>query len=177
MLSITENELLQVVTKVFSENEKIISNSKESCKKITKDLLTELKGFFIENTIKYTTGEVAKAIGVSIQTIHNWINSGKITGIEKEENKQIRIPETAIYSGTKGAIITIKEIMDEYNKSLNTSDDDYLKELQRQADSYSKKFVNIDLLRKKENKTDVEERILSEWEYCLNEIKELNLNE
>ena len=177
MLSITENELLQVVTKVFSENEKIISNSKESCKKITKDLLTELKGFFIENTIKYTTGEVAKAIGVSIQTIHNWINSGKITGIEKEENKQIRIPETAIYSGTKGSIITIKEIMDEYNKSLNTSDDDYLKELQRQADSYSKKFVNIDLLRKKENKTDVEERILSEWEYCLNEIKELNLNE
>ena len=131
----------------------------------------------IKKTLEYTIEEVSKAIGVNIQIIHSWINSGKIIGIEKEENEQIFIPETAIYYGSECSVITIKEIMDEYNKSLNNSDDDYLKELQRQIDSYSKKFINIDLLRKKENKTDVEERILSEWEYCLNEVKKVNLNE
>ncbi|MFW5433557.1 helix-turn-helix domain-containing protein [Paenibacillus apiarius] len=43
----------------------------------------------------YTTGELARIFGVSVQAINKWIDGGRILGYKREgKNRHNRIPET-----------------------------------------------------------------------------------
>lgn len=64
---------------------------------------------------QYTTGEAARFFGVSIATIHNWIEQGRLLGVKKGERfKQVRIPENAVYVSSVGEKITVAEAAERY---------------------------------------------------------------
>lgn len=59
----------------------------------------------------YSTGELAKIFGVSITTIHNWIEAGRFIGVEKRtRNKQVRLSESTLWTSPAGARVSIKEV-------------------------------------------------------------------
>ncbi|UOF91495.1 helix-turn-helix domain-containing protein [Fodinisporobacter ferrooxydans] len=65
----------------------------------------------------YTTGDLATFFGVSVQTINNWINQGRIQPVEKSGRfKQVRISEHAIYTSSRGERMTIKDVVAMYEE-------------------------------------------------------------
>lgn len=59
----------------------------------------------------YSTGELAKIFGMSITTIHNWIEAGRFIGVEKRtRNKQVRLSESTLWTSPAGARVSIKEV-------------------------------------------------------------------
>jgi hypothetical protein len=69
------------------------------------------------NVRMYTTGDVARFFGVTVATIHNWINQGRFQGVEKGERfKQVRIPENAVYTAPTGVKTTVAEAAEIYER-------------------------------------------------------------
>ena len=121
---------------------------------------------------KYTTGEVARFFGVSIQTIHNWIAQGRFKGIPKRERgKQFRIPETAVYVSPFGKPITVAEAAELYAqeqarlKRDTMTPEEELEELRKDVAFYERKYGGSyeDTLGKRTDLTPEEERDAALW--------------
>ncbi|MFB9276890.1 hypothetical protein [Cohnella cellulosilytica] len=70
-----------------------------------------------DNSLQYTTGQLAAYFGVSTTTINNWLRDKRIIypGMDdKPSFKQARIPDTAIYKSTNGQETVIREVIREY---------------------------------------------------------------
>ncbi|WP_054942244.1 helix-turn-helix domain-containing protein [Paenibacillus ihuae] len=59
------------------------------------------------SSVSFSTTEVAKYIGVSVQTINTWIREGKIKGVEKEEKRWARIPEDSVVTFANGKSVSV----------------------------------------------------------------------
>lgn len=123
---------------------------------------------------KYTTGEVARFFGVSIQTIHNWIVQGRFKGVPERarDNQQYRIPETAVYVSPSGKPITVNEAAELYaqeqvrlecDKPITPEEE--LAELLKDLAFYESKYGGAyeDTLGKRANLSPEEERDAALW--------------
>ena len=160
----------------FSED--VFSN-----RKLLEEASSELINIILLNeaNIKtYTTGEVAEYIGVSIQTIHDWIKSGKLVGATRGgEQQQWRIPETAIVKGLKGKTVDLKTIITEVNQVQDDnkiSREIEIKIIQEELKYFQDKYETAEVLMDKKDKTDLENRDLQEWTYLNNRLKSLGDN-
>ncbi|NMO94944.1 helix-turn-helix domain-containing protein [Paenibacillus lemnae] len=57
--------------------------------------------------VSFSTTEVAKYIGVTVQTVNTWIREGKISGVEKERNRWTKIPEDAVITFAHGKAVPV----------------------------------------------------------------------
>jgi hypothetical protein len=129
----------------------------------------------------YTTGDVARFFGVTVATVNNWIQQGRITGVEKGPRfKQARIPETAMYSSVSGERVTIKEAAQLYDhEQRNTSIQPLtpaqeLQEILKDIVFYEKKYGGEykDTLAQKSELNSQEERDAAEWRFLLKSVEE-----
>jgi len=127
----------------------------------------------------YTTGQLSKFFGVSITSINNWINEDRFIGIQRSvRNKQIRIPENAMWHSLNGELISVKEIVEmwekENSKRLNISKSEEKIALQNEIKFFEKKYGGTyeKTLKLKEQVTESELQDKEEWEYLLKRIVE-----
>ena len=127
----------------------------------------------------YTTGQLSKFFGVSITSINNWINEDRFIGIQRSaRNKQVRIPENAMWRSPNGELIPVKEIVEMWNKEnlkqLNLSKDEEIIALQNEIKFFENKYGGSyeKTLKLKEQITESELQDKQEWEYLLKRIAE-----
>lgn len=133
---------------------------------------------------QYTTGDLSRFFGVSIATINNWIQKGKIVGAYKQERfKQARIPESAIYLSSTGANMTIQEAAELYHTEQKRTPIQLqtpIAELKEWIDTvyhYEQKYGGA-LEHIQSSLTEVsaqQERDFTEWRYLLNRLQERGL--
>ncbi len=134
--------------------------------------------------VQYTTGQMAKFMGVSVQTINNWIHEGRFLGVEKKEkNKQARIPENAIFISSAGERIPVQELVEMYNEQLKKQNADFgklmysqqLTEISKEIGWFEEKYGGDyqATLGAKKTLTSEEERDAAEWRYLIRKVKEL----
>jgi len=122
---------------------------------------------------KYTTGDVARFFGVSIQTIHNWIAQGRFKGLpQRSHGKQFRIPETSVYASPFGEPISVAEAAEMYaqqQKRLGLdkpmTDEEELAILRKEAAYFEQKYGGSyeETLGSRADLTPEEERDVEEW--------------
>jgi len=124
----------------------------------------------------YRTSDLAKFFGVSVQTIHNWIEQGRFIGIEKPEKfKHVRISENVVYVSPSGGRIPIHQIAKTYQEEQkNTpirklSKAEEIKEIVDTIVFYEKKYGGPyeDTLGVKEELATMESRDAHEWRYLI----------
>jgi len=125
----------------------------------------------------YTTGQLSKYFGVSITTINNWVKEGRFIGLQrKARNKQIRIPESAIWRSNNGELISVKSIIEMWEKEnavrFNCSNEEEKAAIDAELLLLEKKYGGPyeETLKKKEQITEAEQRDKIEWEYLLKRI-------
>lgn len=159
----------------------------ETMKKSLSELLqsiVEIASATTQISVKvYTTGELSRIFGVSITTINKWIQSGRLIGIHKEgEQKQARIPESAVWINTSGEQFTIREVIERFpNKALQSRKSMPHDELKAIVDDvvffegkYGGEFKNSRIAIKITNCEELtaeEQRDVDEWKYLLSRLE------
>jgi len=122
----------------------------------------------------YTTGQLSKFFGVSITSINNWIKENRFIGIQRTaRNKQVRIPENAMWRSPNGELIPVKEIIDMWNKEhlkrTTMSKEEEKNAIQNEISFFEKKYGGSyeKTLMQKEPLTESELQDKMEWEYLL----------
>jgi hypothetical protein len=136
-----------------------------------------------EESRMYTTGQLAKFFGVSVQTINQWIAQGRIQPVIKEGPfKHARIPETATYTTSLGEVLTIADIVDMYEEEIKTkqlnpdaTEEDVLEDLRQTNAFFEQKYNGSfeETLGRKlvSEMTDQEQRDHDEWEYVVTRLR------
>jgi len=129
----------------------------------------------------FTSGQVARFFGVSISTIHNWIEQKRLIGVTKgARNKQVRIPETAVYVSPVGEKIMISETAELYKaeqKRLGSdrtmTAEEELEELRKEVAYYEQKYGGSyeETFGKRTVFTLEEERDAGQWASLLRSIE------
>lgn len=131
----------------------------------------------------YTTGELARIFGVSVQAINKWIVEGRFLGYKREgKNRHNRIPETITFAMRTGEMIPISEVVVMYErqnqehkvKELNSDGhrDEILDEISRFMKKYGGTYEMT--LGPKLERTIQEDRDASIWLAMLDELREIN---
>lgn len=126
----------------------------------------------------YTTGQLSKFFGVSITSINNWINEDRFIGIQRStRNKQVRIPENAMWRSGNGELIPVKEIVEMWNKEQSkrlSMKDEERTAIQNEIEYFEKKYGGSyeKTLKLKEQITESEIQDKREWEYLLKRMVE-----
>jgi hypothetical protein len=127
----------------------------------------------------YTTGQLSKFFGVSITSINNWINEDRFIGIQRTlRNKQVRIPENATWRSPNGELISVKEIVEMWNKEnskqVGINRNEEMTALQNEINFFEKKYGGPyeKTLKLKEQINESELQDKEEWEYLLKRIAE-----
>lgn len=154
-----------------------IMNDEEVFNKISRKLIEDIisNAEDVVPVVTYSTTEIAETFGVSVQTVHNWVENGKLSGVEKVEGKHLRIPETAIFIGNKGKSFSIKEKFQEYNAMIEESNvtiSEEIKILEETIQFFVNKYGSISELQNKIDKSDFEIRDLNEWVYLLDRLSQ-----
>lgn len=104
----------------FSQMSEGILENDEALEQCYQQLLTYLSEIAVEDqqeTEWYSTGDIAKFFGVSIQTIHNWVKEGRFIGIEKDTpNKQLRISGKTLWKAKNGRLHPVSEFVQEWEE-------------------------------------------------------------
>ncbi len=132
---------------------------------------------------EYTTGMMAKFLGVSITTINNWIAEGRFEGVVRSESrKQVRIPANVFFTSPSGNRYRVSELVEMWEKENSTQEEptDELMFLTRQIALYEGKYrgeLEKTLgLKKPEEMTAEEETDASAWKYFLQRQHEIFTN-
>lgn len=131
----------------------------------------------------YTTGELARIFGVSVQAINKWINEGRFLGYKREgKNRHNRIPETLSFTMRTGEVISVREVVAMYDRQnqdhemveLNPDEqrDAILDEISRFMKKYGGTYEMT--LGTKAERTIQEDRDASIWLALLDELREMN---
>lgn len=131
----------------------------------------------------YTTGELARVFGVSVQAINKWIDEGRFLGYKREgKNRHNRIPETISFVMRTGEIIPIYEVVAMYDQQnqehgaieLNADEhrDVILDEITKLMKKYGGTYEMT--LGTKAERTIQEDRDASIWLALLDELREMN---
>jgi len=127
----------------------------------------------------YTTGQLAKYFGVSITSINNWVNEDRFIGVQRAtRNKQIRIPENAMWRSSSGELISVKEIVEtwekHYSETQKITEKEENKILKDEIGFFENKYGGAleTTLKVKEEKSNNELQDQQEWEYLLQRLAE-----
>lgn len=130
----------------------------------------------------YKTSELATFFGVTVATIHNWLNAGRFLGVEKPARfKHIRISENTLYLSPSGERIPLWEIVNMYEEeqqktTIRTlSKAEELKEIVDTLVFYEKKYGGdfASTLGRKDELSSLEKRDAHEWKYLMKLLEEL----
>lgn len=131
----------------------------------------------------FTTGELARVFGVSVQAINKWIAEGRFLGYKHEgKNRHNRIPETISFEMRTGEVISIREVaaMYEYQNQrhevMTLNPDEYRNEVVDEISRFMKKYGGTYemTLGAKAEQSISEERDASIWRTLLDELREMN---
>jgi len=131
----------------------------------------------------YTTGELARLFGVSVQAVNKWIDEGRFLGYKREgNNKHNRIPETLSFSMRTGEALPLREVVTMYEYQLQEQQtrelserehrDAVLDEISRFMKKYGGTYEMT--LAVKTDRSVQEERDASIWLALLDELKKMN---
>ncbi|WP_281890116.1 helix-turn-helix domain-containing protein [Paenibacillus sp. YYML68] len=130
----------------------------------------------------YSTGELARLFGVSVQAIHKWIDEGRFLGYTREgKNRHNRIPETIAFAMRTGEFIPLQEVVQMYERqqqeqqidpSYTDHRDAVLDEISRLMKKHGGTYEMT--LSTKPDRTAEEERDASIWLALLDELWEMN---
>jgi len=131
----------------------------------------------------YTTGELARLFGVSVQAVNKWIDEGRFLGYKREgNNKHNRIPETLSFSMRTGEALPLREVVTMYEYQLQEQQagglserehrDAVLDEISRFMKKYGGTYEMT--LAAKTDRSVQEERDASIWLALLDELREMN---
>lgn len=131
----------------------------------------------------YTTGELARIFGVSVQSINKWIDEGRFLGYKREgRNRHNRIPETFSVAMRTGGAIPIREVVAMYdyqkqeNEKVELTPDEHrdaiLDEISRLMRKYGGTYEMT--LATQTERTIQEDRDASIWIALLDELREIN---
>ena len=131
----------------------------------------------------YTTGELARIFGVSVQAINKWIDEGRFLGYKREgENRHNRIPETISFAMRTGEVIPVREVVGMYehqNKKhevVELNFDEHREAILDEISRFMKKYGGTYemTLGTKAERTIREDRDASIWLALLDELREIN---
>jgi Helix-turn-helix domain len=161
-----------------------IDTMKESLSELIVSIAEVASTITVETVKTYTTGQVSQMFGVSLTTINNWIQAGRIIGIHKlGKSKQARIPEDATWISSSNERMFIKEIADRFpNKSMLQRKPTPVEKVKAIMDDilfFEKKYGGCaykdSILEQKvengESMTFEEERDAQEWQYLLKRME------
>jgi hypothetical protein len=131
----------------------------------------------------YTTGELAKIFGVSVQAVNKWIDEGRFLGYKREgNNRHNHIPETTSFAMRSGEFVPVCEIAAMYEQQRKehkvselTPDqhkDAILDEIARLMKKYGGTYELT--LGKRDDLTIGEDRDATIWRSLLDELREMN---
>jgi hypothetical protein len=133
------------------------------------------------NIRMYSTGDVARFFGVSVATINNWINQGRLHGVEKGERfKQVRIPGNAVYVATTGVKTVVAEAAEVYeveqnrfNRTKPMTEAEKLAELVNAVVHFERKYGGTykETLGSRSNLSSDESRDAEQWSGLLRSIE------
>ncbi|WP_249861172.1 helix-turn-helix domain-containing protein [Paenibacillus konkukensis] len=131
----------------------------------------------------YTTGELARIFGVSVQAINKWIDEGRFLGYRREgKNRHNRIPETISFVMRTGEMISVREVVDMYERQnqehevVELNPDEQRDSILDEISSFMRKYGGTYemTLGAKAERTIREDRDASIWLALLDELRELN---
>lgn len=129
----------------------------------------------------FSTGELARIFGVSVQAINKWIDEGRFLGYRREGNhRHNRIPETVSFVMRTGEVLPLEEVLVMYERQLQEHQvdvpvdhrDEVLDEISRLMKKYGGTYEMT--LGAKTGRTTEEERDASIWLALLDELREMN---
>lgn len=129
----------------------------------------------------FSTGELARIFGVSVQAIHKWIDEGRFLGYKREGNhRHNRIPETVSFAMRTGEVLPLEEAIAMYERQLQEHQvddaanhrDAVLDEISRLMKKHGGTYEMT--LGAKTERTAQEERDASIWLALLDELREIN---
>ncbi|WP_157764374.1 helix-turn-helix domain-containing protein [Paenibacillus riograndensis] len=136
------------------------------------------------NPVKtYTTGELARIFGVSVQAINKWIDEGRFLGYKREgKNRHNRIPENISFVMRTGEVVPVYEVVVMYDRQnerhevtgLNPEQQQsaVLDEISRFMRKYGGTYEMT--LGTKAERTIHEDRDASIWLMLLDELRKMN---
>lgn len=131
----------------------------------------------------YTTGELARIFGVSVQAINKWIDEGRFLGYKREgKNRHNRIPETISFAMRTGEVIQVREVVAMYehqienDEVLDLNPDEHRGEIIDEISRFMKKYGGTYemTLGTKAKRTIREDRDASIWLALLDELRVMN---
>lgn len=134
-------------------------------------------------TKSYTTGELARIFGVSVQAVNKWIDEGRFLGYSRAgRNRHNRIPETISFVMRTGEVIPIREVVLMYERqqqerhAAEMSTDGHREAVLNEISRFMRKYGGTYemTLGLKAERTTQEGRDASIWLALLDELRELN---
>lgn len=134
---------------------------------------------------KYTIGQTAQFFGVSIATIHHWIQGGRLVGAEQQGTPEVQIPDSATWITSSGHELSVKEVVRLYRKELKsrpgypaTTEEEkkaVTDELGRFERKYGHSFAEtFGQNPPQQQLSGDEQRDAEEWSYWLQRLERLN---
>ncbi|TBL80799.1 helix-turn-helix domain-containing protein [Paenibacillus thalictri] len=131
----------------------------------------------------YTTGELARTFGVSVQAVNKWIDEGRFLGFKREgNNRHNRIPETIQFALRTGQVMSVREVVATYETQnqehetveldLQEQRDALVDEISRMMKKYGGTYEMT--LGNNEEQSIQETRDAAIWLMLLDELREMN---
>ncbi|RRJ63118.1 DNA-binding protein [Paenibacillus oralis] len=129
----------------------------------------------------YSTGELARIFGVSVQAVNKWIDEGRFLGYKRMgKNRHNRIPETLSFVMRNGEVLPLSEVVVMFEQQLQEqtalSDHEHrdavLEEIARLMKKHGGTYEMT--LGAKAERTVEEDRDASIWLALLDELREFN---
>ncbi|WP_212961703.1 hypothetical protein [Cohnella xylanilytica] len=129
----------------------------------------------------FSTGELARIFGVSVQAINKWIDEGRFLGYKREGNhRHNRIPETVSFVMRTGEVLPLEGVVAMYEHQLQEQQvddavdhrDAVLDEISRLMKKHGGTYEMT--LGAKTERTAQEERDASIWLALLDELRDMN---
>ncbi|WP_162515389.1 helix-turn-helix domain-containing protein [Paenibacillus pinistramenti] len=92
------------------------------------------------STVSFSTTEVARYIGVTVQTINTWIREGKISGVEKEGKRWTKIPEDSVVTFANGKAVSVSVLKANWEAENQEPEVDEVTYLEKSIKEFEQKY-------------------------------------
>ncbi|MFD1673512.1 hypothetical protein [Alicyclobacillus fodiniaquatilis] len=129
----------------------------------------------------FTTGQVARAFGVSIPAVRKWIQTGRISlSYQEERNKRVVIPADAVWKTQDGRTLRVGDVVRNAERRCRSENrvtqaeelENARQQLMHFEQLYRGKYEKIFGNRHEETLTPDEQRDAAEWRFLLSALEE-----